>query len=66
MMKARALNTSRPLIHVYLYMDVLACGKKMKGNHWELFPDCARMEITCPRCIMSADFLPADTGKEEE
>jgi len=51
-MMAKSLNTSRPLIHIYLYGNLLACGKVMRGDQWEIISACEDdIEITCKKCL---------------
>ena len=52
---ARALNTSRPLTHVYIHDDLLACGKIMTTDKWEIFSEHEKMEVTCKRCLKALE-----------
>jgi hypothetical protein len=52
---ARALNTSRPLTHVYIHDDLLACGKIMTTDNWIIYPEYHHREVTCKRCLKALE-----------
>ena len=50
-MKAISHNGSRSLVHVYLWDDLLLCGKTMLYDRWEIIPEWDVREVTCPKCV---------------
>jgi hypothetical protein len=62
-MKARALNTSRPLVHVYLYENRLACGKIMRGDQWEIIVKSELVDVTCKKCLRACNMSAQAAGE---